>query len=79
LKKKLKKVKNKKHLSKLKLTCQTCNPYHVIEITHRKHIETNYKTQFLINPMLKDDIAKKSIRKGLKKHKPSQLGFGLNL
>jgi len=38
----------------------------MIEITHRKHIKTNYKTQFLINSMLKDDIEKKSIRKGLK-------------
>ena len=33
-------------------------------ITQIKEIETNYKTQFLnINPMLKNEIKKKSIKK----------------
>jgi hypothetical protein len=46
------------------LTCQICLLGHETVI-----IKTNYKTQFSINPILKDKIEKKSITKKSPKRK----------
>jgi len=35
--------------------------------THIKQIKTNDETQFPVNPMLNDEIEKKTIKKNLKK------------
>ena len=68
LKKKSIKKRNKKtnNLIQLGLTCQSCNPGHVIRITPQKKNKKNYETQFSINSILKDKIEKKiSIKKNL--------------
>jgi hypothetical protein len=45
------------------LTCQTHDSGHETRITNRKQIETNYRSQFSIKLMLKDEIEKKTKKK----------------
>jgi hypothetical protein len=62
----LKKDKKTNNSIQLGLTCQNCNPGHVIRITPYKKIKKTYETQFSINSILKDEIEKKiSIKKNL--------------
>jgi hypothetical protein len=63
----LKKQTNKNNLSKPRLTCQIHNPDYKTKKTQHKKIKINYETQFLINPVLKYKIKKKSIKKRTRK------------